>query len=407
MRISAFPVVLSLALYASARHNHFAAARNVRRDDPDASGYASQPISQGDADNGYAGLPAVANADTIMEFPLSVTDGATIPVYVSSGKDDANITRAIIVPPGKLRDNWYYFWVMDKALYQAAATYEDVDYQSIAIMAPALFNEKDIKAGAGTNTTLIFNGTTWMSGHTSIGPGSNTNVSSYDVVDDLLDYYLDKKRFPKLDKVVLAGHSAGAQFGQRYAALRKSRSHNARIAYWLANPGSLLWLTADRPLPDDNCTNVDRWKYGLTDGLPAYGAYAQKHYGRDGIVERYSSHYIHYAWGTADDGPGDTRCQAKTQGLTHYQRGLNFINMLQGLNGGKLPENQTVDWVEGVSHDGEGMTRSEQGMTRLFRNATYQRQLDGGNNGASASVSSAHGLLLGAAATLFSLSFAL
>ena len=29
------------------------------------------------------------------------------------------------------------FWVMDKALYQAAATYEDVDYQSIAIMAPA------------------------------------------------------------------------------------------------------------------------------------------------------------------------------------------------------------------------------------------------------------------------------
>ena len=78
MRISAFPVVLSLALYASARHNHFAAARNVRRDDPDPSGYASQPISQGDADNGYAGLPAVANANTIMEFPLSVTDGATI-----------------------------------------------------------------------------------------------------------------------------------------------------------------------------------------------------------------------------------------------------------------------------------------------------------------------------------------
>ena len=68
----------------------------------------------------------------------------------------------------------------------------------------SLFNEKDIKAGAGTNTTLIFNGTTWMSGHTSIGPGSNTNVSSYDVVDDLLDYYLDKKRFPKLDVCALA-----------------------------------------------------------------------------------------------------------------------------------------------------------------------------------------------------------
>ncbi|KAL1744906.1 hypothetical protein HDZ31DRAFT_73913 [Schizophyllum fasciatum] len=406
MRISACPVVLSLALCATARHSPFAAARKVRRADPDASGYAVQPISMGDADNGYAGFPSVLNADTILEFPLSVAEGATIPTYISSGKDAANITRAIIVPPGKLRDNWYYYWVMDKALYEAAATYPDVDYNAISIMAPALLNEKDIKAGAGTNTTLIFNGTTWMSGHYSIGPGSFTNISSYDVVDDLLDYYLDKKRFPNLEKVVLAGHSAGAQFGQRYAALRKSRKHNARISFWLANPGSLLWLTEDRPLPDANCTNADRWKYGLTDGIPAYGGYAQKHYGRDGIVKRYNSHFIHYAWGTADDGPGDTRCQAKTQGLTHYQRGLNFINMLQNLNGGQLPENATVDWVEGVSHDGEGMTRSEMGMTRLFRNSTYQRQLSNPSS-AEATVSSTQGLLLGGAAALLAVLAAL
>ena len=38
--------------------------------------------------------------------------------------------RSTLTPPSD-------FWVMDKALYQAAATYEDVDYQSIAIMAPA------------------------------------------------------------------------------------------------------------------------------------------------------------------------------------------------------------------------------------------------------------------------------
>ena len=110
---------------------------------------------------------------------------------------------------------------------------------------------------------------------------------------------------------MIAGHSAGAQLTQRYAALRKSRKDDDRIVYWMANPGSLLWLTEDRPLPNDSCANVDRWKYGLTDGVPAYGAYALKHLQREGIVERYLSRNIHYAWGTGYDGPGDTRCQAQ------------------------------------------------------------------------------------------------
>ena len=51
--------------------------------------------------------------------------------------------------------------------------------------------------------------------------------------------------------------------------------------------------------------------------------------------------------------------------MTHYQRGLNFVNMLQNISGGSLPANATVDFVEGVTHDCEGMTRSPSGLTRV------------------------------------------
>ncbi|KAL1744675.1 hypothetical protein HDZ31DRAFT_38076 [Schizophyllum fasciatum] len=363
----------------------FATARSVPREGefPDPSGYSVQPVSVGLAEDGYSGFPSVLNADTVLDFPLKVVQGASIPMYLSSNRDPQNITRAVISLPGKLRDNWYYFWAMDKALYQAWGTYADVNYNAVSVMAPAFLNEKDIQAGAtsGIDGTLYWSGTTWMSGHYNLGPTNFANISSYDVMDDLIDYYLDKEQFPNLDQVVIAGHSAGAQFSQRYAALRKSRKDDERIVYWIANPGSLLWLTEERPLPNAECANADRWKYGLTDGVAAYGAYALKHLMREGIVERYNSRNIHYSWGTGDDGPGDTRCQAQTQGLTHYQRGLNYVNMLQNISGGVLPANATVDFVEGVTHDCEGMTRSPSGLTRLFRNSSYQDPLSILNGG--------------------------
>lgn len=84
---------------------------------------------------------------------------------------------------------------------------------------------------------------------------------------------------------------------QRYAAMRTSTESDDRIHYWVANPGSLLWLIEGRPVPDASCTDMDKFKYGLDGGFPSYASDA-KSLGREGIVERYRSRNIHYAWGT-------------------------------------------------------------------------------------------------------------
>jgi len=98
-------------------------------------------------------------------------------------------------------------------------------------MAPCYLTDMDL-AGAATPGNLLFGKTTWVSGHQNTQP-TTVQTSAYDVMDDLINYYLDKEKFPALEAVVFAGHSAGGQMTQRYAALRKTGSDENRIHYWV------------------------------------------------------------------------------------------------------------------------------------------------------------------------------
>jgi len=69
------------------------------------------------------------------------------------------------------------------------------------------------------------------------------------------------------------------------------------LSDYIANPGSLLWLTTDRPYANDTCADVDVFKYGLSDKFPGYATGEAKKMGRDGLVERYRNRNLHYAWG--------------------------------------------------------------------------------------------------------------
>jgi hypothetical protein len=63
------------------------------------------------------------------------------------------------------------------------------------------------------------------------------------------------------------------------------------------NPGSLLWLVEDRPVPDETCDGVDEYKYGLAGSFPGYCLGDVNDIGRDGVVDRYLTRNIHYGFG--------------------------------------------------------------------------------------------------------------
>ncbi|KAJ7124020.1 hypothetical protein C8R43DRAFT_1031569 [Mycena crocata] len=307
-------------------------------------------------------MPDVIDATSYPEWILDEATGAKLPVYQTTGLKQSEVTRAVIVLPGKPRDCWYYWNVMNNALYIASHNDSSISREKISVMGPCFWTEVDVKAGAASDDVLIWGTTTWVSGHNNVGPANITSYSSFDALDALIAYYMDKTAYPKLKAVVLAGHSAGAQMVQRYAGLRNTQKNDDRLHFWIANPGSLMWLTEDRPAPNETCSGVDDYKYGLDSSFPMYGNKLD----RKSIVAAYNSRIINYAWGLNDHGAGDTRCQAVTQGSTHLERGQNFVEMLTTSFG--WPVNATVDWVEGVSHDNEGMMDSAQGVDKVSRN---------------------------------------
>jgi len=243
----------------------------------------------------------------------------------------------------------------------ALKNYADVPYGDVSIMAPCYLTDVDL-AGAAVEGNILFGYTTWVSGHSNTQPAS-VETSAYEVLDELVNYYLDTTKFPALEAVVIAGHSAGGQMSQRYAALRKNGANEDRVHYWVGNPGSLVWLTEDRPAPNEACEGVDSYKYGLTDKFPAYALGDTNDLGRDGIVQRYLGRKVHYAFGLEDNGPGDTRCQAVTQGSSHLERGQNFVAMLDNLGG--MPAGSSVDYIPGASHQADAMVQSTEGLNKV------------------------------------------
>ncbi|KAJ3751745.1 hypothetical protein EV360DRAFT_89420 [Lentinula raphanica] len=315
------------------------------------------PAVGGSPDDGWQSMPEVADATAYPNWILD-DSGAMLPVYQTTGLVPTEVTRAVIVLPGKPRDCWYYFNAMNNALYLANYQNSSISRSQISLMAPCFWTEADVEAGAAPEDVLIWGMTTWISGHENTGPDGIDGYSSFEALDRLIGYYMNRTVYPNLNTVVLAGHSAGGQMVQRYVGMRQTTTDDDRLHFWVANPGSLMWLSADRPYPNASCSGVDDYKYGLASGFPAYGTDLD----RDSVLALYNSRIVNYAWGTADDGNGDTRCEAETQGSTHYTRGQNFVNMVNATFG--WPANATVDWVEGVSHDNVGMMESAEGIDK-------------------------------------------
>lgn len=78
---------------------------------------------------------------------------------------------------------------------------------------------------------------------------SEAPLSSFTAMDRLLNAVDNRDLFPALKEIVLAGHSAGGQFVQRYAATnRVDGKLSVPLRYVVANPSSYLYLEAWRPV---------------------------------------------------------------------------------------------------------------------------------------------------------------
>jgi pimeloyl-ACP methyl ester carboxylesterase len=162
-------------------------------------------------------------------------------VYASYPLDVANpsITRALIMVHGAGRNADHYFETSTAAGFLAHAL------DNTIIVAPRFIAGQD-KPSA--NEVMWPEGqNSWRSGGAS---PTNSTITSFDFVDEIIRKLADKKTFPNLTKIVVAGHSAGGQFATRYEMTSKTfGTPGVSITYVVANPSSYAWPAAVRPLP--------------------------------------------------------------------------------------------------------------------------------------------------------------
>jgi hypothetical protein len=192
-----------------------------------------------------------------------------------------------------------------------------------------------------------------------------------------------------LQQVVIAGHGAGADFTQRYAAIGMApdllAAEKIAVRFMVANASSYLYLTSSRPsvsgpgfTASDTapaCPDINDYPYGL-DKLVAYA----RRSGGNAVRMRFPERKVIYLTGAkiaADPFP-DTDCAALEQGKDRLSRARNYERYLGVSFGDAARASQTFVTVPSAGYDPVGMFGSYCGLSILFGDgecgATAERQ---------------------------------
>ncbi|MBN3723168.1 alpha/beta hydrolase [Burkholderia sp. Ac-20379] len=332
------------------------------------------PAAQADTP---AAAPAMRERD-VVHTPVPIvqpgrlelaTPSGTVQVPIAVSRDwtqpQPGITRAVIVIPGWPR--------RDLTSGEYAARIAGPSARDALLITPQFLTAKDIAAHRLPDTMLRWREDDWPRARLSTGPVA---ISSFEIVDEIFKRLANRTLFPNLRMIVLAGHSAGGQYVQRYAALGRGEadlgSAPIHLRYVVANPATYLYFTDVRPGSDGafapfdakQCPRFERWNYGLGSGVPPYaGAPATA----EAVQARYLKRDVVYLLGTADNSPDEDavghNCEADAQGLTRYARGLAYDAYIHMLDPNT---HQHVLEAPGIAHSSGRMYASACGMAALF-----------------------------------------
>lgn len=248
------------------------------------------------------------------------------------------------------------------------------------VIAPQFLEEEDIVAWSLPSTTLYWDGG-WRQGDRSrntVAHPRPARIASFAVVDAIVDAVVAPGAFPNLESIVVAGHSAGGQFVNRFAAGSAAEDdHPERsFRYVIANPSSYLYFTPERrvtgnpsvfALPTAQeiaaCPGYDDYRYGLQN-LNHYMAAA----GPAAITDRYRRRAVEQLLGELDTGTVDLSmtCAAMLQGERRLDRGTIYDAYLQHVFGSAIASSHRLRIVPGVGHSSSGIYLSQAGRDALF-----------------------------------------
>jgi len=275
------------------------------------------------------------------------------------GVANPDIHRAFIMVHGTNRNADHYF-----ATANAAAFLAGVRDDTLVIAPHFVSSDRGCMDKLEPNeVSWSCGGDSWRSGGSST---SDPKLASFDFVDQILRELANKKTFPNLRAIVVAGHSAGGQFVNRYEMANKVHDTlGVPVSYVVANPSSYAWPDAMRPLQEGDATpeaagkgwdktephtnftygpfdptkgsrlldstapgrpapNFDKWPFGLEDRTGGY----TKGLTNDQLIKQLTSRPVTYLLSQVDTlplGGFDSSANAMAQGATRRARGEAFV----------------------------------------------------------------------------------
>lgn len=279
------------------------------------------------------------------------------------------VTRLVIAVHGDGRN------ACDYAGYIAKAAVAAGQAANTLVVAPRFLTSADTRSSSGR---LYWSSSGWKVGDRSLTspyPRAWT-ISSYEAVDALVSDIVTSGRLPNLSRIVVAGHSAGGQFVNRYAAGARWRAGGATTeSFVVANPSSYLYWDEQRriggqwrPLTQSEvsaCPRFDTYKYGL-EGRNEYMTGRTE----SELMAAFASARVTYLLGALDTDPAasllDTSCSAELQGSHRLERGQWYVERLPAVLGQGVAQVQSMAVVPGVGHSASGMFTSAAGLAALF-----------------------------------------
>jgi len=292
-----------------------------------------------------------ATAECEQWVVLGTTSRAMVYSSYSLTTPNANVRRALVMVHGTNRNADHYFETALGAAFFADALSDTV------VIAPALHsNDGSCKDKLEPNeVSWSCGGDSWRSGGVA---ASDKNLTSFDFVDEILRRLADKKVFPNLTQIVVAGHSAGGQFVARYAMANRVQESlkGVMVSYVVANPSSYAWPDATRVLPVDDgaaanaalewkdekihtnynfgpfadaakVPKYDQWPFGLEVRKTGYTVGMSDELLKKQLVER----KVTYLFGQVDVlplGGFDGSPDAMAQGATRRARGEAYVKYI-------------------------------------------------------------------------------
>lgn len=303
-------------------------------------------------------------------------------VYRSHPLDQRNeaIRRVFVLVHGAGRNADDYYRSAVAAAFLAGAL------ERTLIIAPRMASGDGRCRDSLAEREVSWNCGTWRSGGPAV---SDSTVTSFDFLDAILRRVANKEIFPNLERIFVAGHSAGGQVVNRYGMANRMHADLAvPVTYVVSNPSSYAWPSDERPtaaawdltanppgyipaVREDapafrpmgsgrGCTTYDQWPYGLQH-RSGYSASLTDHQLRTQLATRTTV----YLLGELDIlplGGFDGSCAAMAQGPTRLARGQAYARYVNERLGGK----HTVIVVPLCGHNSRCMFTADEALRLIF-----------------------------------------